>query len=218
RQVTGANLPPPPPPPAQVPTPAVGWVDFTLPPDIIVSILRTDQPFVFNNDVIIAIQGTAGTETHFTYGPTPVGVDTIPNPSETVGSTPPTYHDGMFPSQVPPSIVPPQPDLTVKAIGVQAGRQSSLIVSARFQFKCANPMITGNNAASFTVSDETDNAKMYYTLDGKDPTTNGPSSIGPILTGSTLSLNISTKFVFKIRAFRPNYQNSDVVTQTFNTN
>jgi hypothetical protein len=218
RKVTSTGLPQPPPPPPPVPDPAIGWVDFTVPPAEIVSILRTTQPFIFNNDVIIAIEGTAGTETHFTYGATPVGVDTIPNPSPTVGSTPPGYRDGLFPNQVPPSILPVIiPDVTFKAIGTQPGRASSAIVTARFQFKVANPLITGNNAALFTVTDQTTNAVMYYTIDGSDPT-NGSPSIGPISSGQTLSLNASSTVTFKVRAFRPNYQNSDIVTTSFSPN
>jgi hypothetical protein len=214
RMVTGAGLPalpPPPPPPPAVPAPAVGWVDFTVPPAIIVSILRTNQPFVFNNDVTVAIAGTDGAETHYTFGATGTS---IPNPDATTGSTPPPYHDGMFPSQVPPSIVPIMPDVTVKAIGVAPLRPSSFVVTARFQFKTANPVVTGDNAALFTVTDQTTNALMYYTIDGSDPTNAAPS-IGPITSGTTLSLNGNTNVTFKIRAFRADYQKSDIVTKKF---
>lgn len=217
RKVTATGLPQHPPPLPPVPAPRVGWVDFTVPPGTIVSVLRTAQPFVFNNDVTIAIEGTAGTETHFTAGPTPLGVDTIPDPSATVGSTPPSYHDGMFPNEVPASIVEPQPDITVKAIGVQAGRPSSLVVSARFQFKTANPSIEGNNAALFTLIDQTAGAQMYYTTDGSDPTTNSASSKGPFPSGTVLSLDASSDLLFKVRAFRPNYQDSDIVSKTFSS-
>lgn len=67
RRVSSTGLPPHLPP---VPVPSIGWVSFTLPPAVVVSILETAQPFVFNNDVVIAIQGTAGTETHYTVGST----------------------------------------------------------------------------------------------------------------------------------------------------
>jgi hypothetical protein len=217
RKVTSTGLPLHAPPPPPVPAPSIGWVDFTIPPAVVVSILRTDQPFLFHNDVTIAIAGTAGSETHYTFGPTPVGIDTIPTPSATVGSTPPTYFDGMFPSQVPQSIVTPQPDLTVKVIGYASGRASSLVVSARFQFKTANPSITGNNAALFTVTDDSDGAEMWYTLDGSTPVQGAPS-LGPIKSGTTLSLNASADLPFNIRAFKQNYQDSDVVSKTFSAN
>src|SRR5262249_15678068 len=57
----------------------------------------------------------------------------------------------------------------------------------------------------------------WYTIDGSDPTNDTPS-LGPIFDGASLSLNASTNFVFKIRAFRANYQNSDVASATFLTN
>jgi hypothetical protein len=218
RMVTATGLPQHPAPLPPVPEPAIGWVDYTKPPSIIVSILRTAQPFVFNNDVVIAIAGTAGTETHFTAGPTPTaGLDTLPDPSATVGSTPPVYFDGMFKDQdpkVPNSLVSPAPDITVKAIGVQSGRPSSLVVSARFQFKVANATIDGDNAALFTLSDQTANAQIYYTIDGSDPIRGAPS-IGPIPSGSALSINASSNLEFKVRAFRDNYQDSDIVSKVF---
>ena len=216
RKVTGAGLPQPSAPPPPVPAPAVGWVNFT-PPPFSVSILMTNQPFIFNNDVIIAIEGTPGSETHFTFGNTPQGVDTIPDPSASVGSTPPPYSDGLFPDQVAPSILPQiNPDVTVKAIGTAPQRASSLVVAARFQFKCGNPLISGDNGDLFTVTDQTTNAVMWYTIDGSDPTPAAPS-IGPIQSGATLSLNASAGVMFKIRAFRANYQPSDIVTKTFSS-
>src|SRR5690348_6159004 len=216
RKVTGSGLPLHAPPPPPVPAPAVGWVDFTLPPGVVVSILRTNQPFVFHNDVKIAIAGTGGAEVHYEVGPTPVGVDTIPNPSATVGSTPPTYFDGMFPNQVPQSIAVPAPDLTVKAIGYAPQRTSSLIVTARFQFKVANPTVIGDNAALFSVTDETANADLWYTTDGSDPVPGGAGSTE--LSGTNLSLNASSDLVLKVRAFRQNYQDSDIVSKTFSAN
>jgi hypothetical protein len=217
RKVTGTGLPQPPPPPAPVPEPTIGWVDFTLPP-LVVSVLRTDQPFIFNNDVKIEIIGTPGTETHFTFGPTPVGVDTIPNPSATVGGTPPPYHDGMFFEDVPDSILPViTNDVTFKVIGTAPERTSSQIVVARFQFKAANPVIAGNNAALFSVTEQTTNAVMWYTTDGSDPTPASPS-IGPITSGQNISLNASANVTFKVRAFRSGYQDSDIVSTVFSTN
>src|SRR5262249_11906574 len=201
-----------------VPTPEIGWVDYIRNQfDDIVSVLRTNQPFVFNNDVTIAIKGTDGTQTHFTYGVTPSDPlnDTIPNPSATVGSTPPPYRDGLFAFQVPASIINPEPDQTVKAMGFAVGRQSSGISSARFQFKTGTPIISGNNAAQFNVRNFTALAKMWYTADGTEPT-NAPPSIGPISSPATLSIIAYSNVTFKIRAFRDHYTPSDVAVQVFN--
>lgn len=219
RQVSGTGLPLPPPPPTPVPPPRVGWVDFTIPPSVVVSVLRTGaggnfNTFTFNNDRTIAIEGTDGTETHYTFAATPSGVDTVPNPSATSGSTPPVYRDGMFPNQVPPSVITPQPDVTVKAISFQAGRPSSTIIQARFIFKAASPVISGNNAAMFSVENQTVGAEMWYTTDGSDPI-NAPPSVGPITGPANISLNINSNTTFKIRAFRDNYQPSEVASQVF---
>ena len=216
RRITGTGLlpPPPPPPPVPVPAPALGWVDYTIPPADVVSVLRTDAPFIFNNDVTIAIAGTAGAETLFTFGPTG---GYIPYPDATTGGTPPFYRDGMFPIQVPLSIIlPPQPDVTIKAIGVAPGRPSSDLVTARFQFKTANPVVAGNNAAMFTVTDQTIGAEMWYTIDGSDPTNAAPS-LGPITSVASLSLSVTSNLTFKVRAFRANYQSSGIVSTLFSS-
>lgn len=221
RKTTSTGLPPPPPPPTPVTTPQIGWVDFEK--DIFgasVSVLRVGQSFVFNNEVIIAVLSEAGTETYFTYGPTPTGVDNIPTPGRGSGSTPPPYEDGLPASLVAPSILPPQPDVTLKAISVLDGRPDSAVTKVRFQFKAANPTIFGDNAAAFVVTNQTLGSEMWYTTDGSDPTnTPGGSSIGPISGGASLSLNVgNSNLVFKIRAFRPNFQNSGIITKVFSTN
>ncbi len=201
-----------------VSSPQIGWVDF--PPPLFRSVLRTDQPFVFNNDVIIAILPEQGTETFFTFGPTPASPveDTIPSPSRANGATPPAYRDGLFENEVGPSIIAAAPDVTIKAIGTQDGRISSPVVSARFQFKAANPFILGNNAASFVVQEATENAVLWYTTDGvTDPVPNGPNSFGPVTAPANISLNATADLTFKIRAFRSNYKDSDVVTKVFST-
>ncbi len=208
------------PPLPPVPTPQLGWVLFVKDNfGDYVSSLQVGQSFVFNNDVLIEILGTDGTETHFTFGPTPANPlnDTIPNPSSKIGSTPGVYRNGVHAADVPPSIISAQPDVTVKAIGFETGRQSSSIASARFQFKTAAPLIQGNNAASFTITDQTIGSAMWYTIDGSDPT-NAPPSTGPIGAGGgtvTLSINAPTNFTFKIRAFRDNYQPSEIASQEF---
>ncbi|MCX8090484.1 MAG: hypothetical protein N3I86_06030, partial [Verrucomicrobiae bacterium] len=208
RVQTGPPLPP-------VSAPAIGWVDF--PPPEFVSILRTNGPFVLNNDQIIAILAEPGTETFFTYGPTPPSPveDNIPNPSRTTGASPPFYRDRLGRNDVPPSIIEPQPDVTIKAIGTQAGRQSSPVVRARFQFKVANPNIFGNNAASFQVTNATLGAVMWYTVDGSDPQPFGPTSFGPITAPATISLNLTNDILFRIRGFRENYTPSEIVSRVF---
>jgi sugar lactone lactonase YvrE len=207
------NGPPLPP----VPAPVIGWVDFQLnTAGEWVSVLQTAQPFLLNNPATVAIEGQLGVETLFTSGPTPASLlqDTIPNPSATVGSTAPYYQDGLSSNDVPTSILSPGTDMTVKAISIQTGRLNSPVVSARFVFKTANPQVLGNNAASFKVTDQTAGALIWYTLDGSEPT-NAPPSLGPIISGATLSIDATSNVVFNARAFCHNFQNSDVVSTTF---
>lgn len=208
---TGPTQPP-------VADPKVGWVDFVVDSvGDVTSVLRTDQPFVFNNDVTIAIAGEAGTETFFTTGPTPPSPleDTIPSPTRNNGSSPPFYRDGMHVSEVPASIILPQPDVTIKVIGLQDGRRSSAVVQSRFQFKVANPNIVGDNAALFSINDITANALIFYTVDGSEPTNAAPS-VGPIGPGSQISLT-NASAVFKMRAFRGGYKPSETVTKIFSS-
>jgi hypothetical protein len=225
RKVTGAGLPlvpppPPPPPPPPVPaTPIIGEVTF--PPPNFWSVLIPVTSFVFNNDVIIAIKGTNGTQTFFTSGITGT---VISNPSPTNGGTAPYYADGLYNVTDLPG--PRYPDMTIKAVNVNGDGLSSSTTSARFQFVVGNPLIIGNNAALFSLSDITTNAVFWYSYDGTDPT-NAPGTTNyahsflfgtnSLSLSNQFSLNISSNFTLKVRAFRDNYQPSAVVPQTFAT-
>lgn len=171
---------------------------------------------VFNNDVTIAIMGEPATETYFTYGPTPPSAleDTIPSPNRLTGNSPPVYRDGLHVGEVAPSIVSPQPDVTIKVIGTQDGRRPSSVVQGRFQFKTANPSILGDNAALFIVTNITFGAQMWYTTDGSEPSPNGPTSQSAV--SGPLSLpRSSVPIDFKIRAFRTGYRASETVSKVF---
>ena len=61
----------------------------------------------------------------------------------------------------------------IKVISTGPGRRPSAIVPARFLFKTANPSIFGDNAASFTITNITAGAQMWYTTNGSDPVING---------------------------------------------
>lgn len=213
---TSAPLPP-------VRDPVLGWVDFVKDAfgDLVSKIVPVSRA-VFNNDVIIAILPEPATETFFTFGDSPASPaeDTIPSPSRKNGNTPPPYEDGLHLSEVPPSIISPQPDVTIKVIGTQDGRRPSAVVQGRFQFKTANPIIIGDNPALFAVSNITANAQMFYTTDGSDPTGDGsnPANSPPILSGQQIQLTLpphATNLVFKIRAFRANFKDSEIIKKDF---
>ncbi|MBI2924443.1 MAG: hypothetical protein HYY24_01930 [Verrucomicrobia bacterium] len=214
RVQTSAPLPP-------VSEPKIGWVDF-IEDDFgnTVSILRPVKQAVFNNPVIIAILSEPATETYYTFGTTPPSTfeDNIPTPDRSSGNSPPAYEDGLSPIDVPPSIISPQPDVTIKAVGLQDGRRPSPVVVARFQFKTANPSISGDNPASFVLNEETLGAEMWYTTDGSEPTDDGsnPASVGPRFDGDKVTLAIGDEVIlFKVRAFKREFLPSGILTREF---
>ena len=220
REATGTGLPVLPPPPAQVPAPQIGWVDF--PPPSFTSVFHAGTTnyasFVFNNDTppYMVIMGTAGSQTFYTYGATPTN-GVIPDPNSGSASAPVGYMDGLY-SVNGLTVASTMPDLTIKAISEKNdGSPNSPVVQARFQFITGNPLIVGNNAAQFTISDITANAHLYYTLDGSDPSsTNGVDlGVSASTNGWLVGFPISTNTLFKVRAFRNNYQPSAIVTNQF---
>jgi hypothetical protein len=210
------------PPLPPVPAPQIGWLAF--PPPNLTSVFQGGSSFIFNNDVPIVIEGAAGSQIFYTFGAT-TNISNIPNPTTSSFSAPVGYVDGLFPSLAAfydifsvvgsnPNI---SPDFTIEAIGAKNdGSPNSAIVSARFQFITANPTVSGNNAAQFTVSDVTSNALIYYTIDGSDPNPTNSASLGPISSGTTVSLNLLTNITFQMRAYHPpNYQPSGGVGVIF---
>jgi len=200
-----------------VATPVIGTVVLTTDPDTGQTGTKLTQvtSAVFNNDVVIAVLAENGVNTFFSAGSTPTNafLDTIPAPGAGTG-TAPAYQDGA--ASLPTTLISPVlPDLTIKAQSSQNGRVSSSVVSARFQFKTGNPVISGNNAAAFTVSTVSSGAQLYYTTDETEPT-NGAPSIGPISSGTQLSFNVSnSNLVFKMKAFKTNYEPSATVSNIF---
>jgi hypothetical protein len=195
----------------EVTAPQIGYVTFppgANPP--YTSVFVPTSSGVFNNITNIAIEAEQGTETYITYGPTG---STIPQPGPGTETAPIYPGDGSAESGVA-SAISPGPgtnDITIYAIGVQSGRRSSPVISARFQFITANPVITGDNAADVVLSDITQGADLYYTIDGSSPTNNG-SSIGPVSSDTTLSLNISSNVSLQVRAFTLGLATSQIVS------
>src|SRR6185503_1113254 len=103
------------------------------------------------------------------------GPDTIPAPNSHNSSSAPAYADGSHADEVGASILSPAPDVTVKVVSTSEGRRPSDVVQARVQFKAAAPTIVGDNPASFQVSSDTQDAVIWYTLDGSTPTNQPPS-------------------------------------------
>ena len=204
----------PPPPPQPAPGPIIGEV-ISVTNDVTTMIVSSNSSYILNNDLPIAIQGNGDSQVYYNVGATAAAAN-IPNPSATNGSSAVIYIQGQ--PNLPTSIVTAAngSDQTIKAVGVNPGSPASPVIVARVQYVVANPLISGNNAAQFTVSDLTVGAQMWYTLDGSNPTNTAPS-LGPITNGATLSLNITTNTTFKIAAFLNNYQPSGVITTVFTT-
>jgi hypothetical protein len=207
------------PPLPPVPDPQIGYVDF--PPTAFTSVFHpvSSAGVTFNNDSppYMVIIGAAGSQTYYTYSNTPA-VTNVPDPTSTSSSAPVGYLDGLSISVVANlTVAQILPNVAIRAVGEQPGHPNSAIVSALFQFVVGNPGIYGANAALFAVSNITVGAQMYYTIDGSDPTNDGSgTSIGPISSGTSLSLNVvSSNLQFKIRGFRANYQPSGIVTNLF---
>lgn len=170
---------------------------------------------VFNNEVPIQIVAEAGVSTFYTFADTPTNVfiDTVPNPtSASTQATSFTEGGTTLPGSIIANVLP---DMTIKVQSSQGGRVSSDIVSARFQFKTANPEVVGDNAAAFTLNNLTTNAQMFYTVDGSEPTQGAPS-LGPVTPGTALSFNITgSNLLFKAQAFKTGFEPSAVISNLF---
>jgi hypothetical protein len=201
-----ATVPVPPPP-----APEIGWFEYvgTAPPVTLFHQV-SGAAYIAHNDLNLAVQpNVTGVATYFTADGS--------TPSQTNGSTPPFYADGQPPGIIQALPVTISPDVVIKAVNVNTGG-SSAVSTAEFLFQVANPIIVGNNAAQFGVSNITTGAQMYYTTDTTDPNPTNSSAIGPISSGTTLSLAFpagSTNLTFKIRGYKSSYSPSDVVTISF---
>ncbi len=202
-----------------VANPVIGYVDFPL--AATGSVFHATSFAVFSNDVLFVINGVPGSQNYFNFGPTSTN-SPVPNPTNSSALAPAGYTNGLANSVATNfAIAQALPDLTIKAISTKTdGSPPSSVVAAQFQFITANPVINGNNAAQFTLSDLTVGAHLYYTLDGSAPsatnaaavdlgTVPSPTNVWPV------SFSIISNTIFKVRAFRDNYQPSAIVTNPF---
>jgi hypothetical protein len=198
------------PPWPPVPSPQIGYVDFpaTASPTYS-SVFHQVSAYDFYNDATIIIKGTPGSGTYYTVD------GSTPTPSSS--SVRSDYQDGLY-NVSSYTISQVAPILTIKAMGAQTNRPNSAVVTATFQFITGNPTIIGDNAAQFTISDITTNAHLYYTINGSDPSSTNGVDLGTAASPAnvwTVGFPILTNTVFKVRAFRNNYQPSAVVSAMF---
>lgn len=203
--------------PAPPTAPKIGWFDYegNALNGFFTVLHPVTSAATYNNDQLLAIDpGTNGVSTYYVVGPPPLNSV----PSATNGSSPPFYQDGLVYAQ--PLTSPSIPDYVIRAVNIDAIGQASPMTTAEFIFKAANPTISGNNAAQFTVSDISSNVVYWYNLNSKDDPTNGPPNIGPVLSDTnndpvSFSLIITSNTLFKVRAYRNNYLPSGVAVQSF---
>ncbi len=172
----------------------------------------------FNNFVHIAVKSEDNVLTTATYG---AYTNNVADPSEDSPQIA-VYKDAS--DFTTAFVTEYEADLTVKARSFSAGRLSSAVPTARFQFVVATPSIDGNNPNSFKVGNTTTNAQMYYTLDGTDPpetkdeADNDDNVRGPLESGSVvpaLDFGMEDSVEFKVRAYADNMRRSGVASRTF---
>ena len=220
------------PPQPPVPDPQIGYVDFpsTSTPFAYTSVFHpvTSAGQTFNNDVHIVILGTDGSQTFYNYSDTNIATD-VPNPTSSSATAPTPdglgYHNGLYPSQIGAyTVAEILPNLSIKAVGKQSGRPDSAVVAALFRFVVANPQIGPNetNIYDFKISETTDDANLFYTIDGTDPRTslNNLSSVADYNPSNHVwTVNrigtITSNTLFQVYAIRSGYQDSAVVSHTF---
>lgn len=190
----------------RVPNPSLGYVTYLINPNTgSVSVIFNDltgQSKTFNNFPLIAcMESDKDALVDFTYGPPPLGSLNDPTAKSPTALELPS---GATPADVPASLPCVGPDMFIKAFALRTdGSPPSAVVNAEFLLQVATPLVSGQNAADLSVSDETTNATIYYTLDGTEPTTS--SSIVGTTTGSGttlhLALSITVDTQLKLKAF-----------------
>jgi NHL repeat len=210
--VTTPTLPPPP--------PTIGWFDyeFNVGADEFLSTFHplTNGAVTVNNDLSYTIEQdpTVG-ETFYSFGPTPLAGSPATNGTSFGGQY---VFQPNSPAQQTPLPITPSTNLTIKAVTENTEGQFSAVSSAQVIYQCGAPgIIAATNAALFYLSDITTNVVFFYTTDGTDPLTNQLATQEIVATNSIMAvgLNISSNFVFSVRAFRGNYLPSGLVTNLF---
>jgi sugar lactone lactonase YvrE len=211
------------PPQPPVANPQIGLITFPYSPSSgLPSSLFTALPFggLFHTNNIIGILNSdsdPNVQTFYVISNTPAN-SFIPTPVPTTNSLfAPNYPGNGSPPASPltNTIVSPQPnEVTLYAISLARGRAPSQIVSANFSYVTGTPSISGNNGAVVLLSDITDSASMFYTLDGSTPSNAAPS-IGPLTSPTNLSFAVTNPVTLSVQAFAAGFAPSAVVSNVF---
>lgn len=179
---------------------------------------------VFNNEVTVIVTGDPNAEHFFTSLVTTNPLSDVDVPLPSTNSTPVPYTLSLPQSPPPPApsqFVSPVNVLKIKAFSAPRGadeRVPSQVTEATFIFRAATPVLDSTTVpGSLVLQDETENARIFYTLDDSepDPTIN-PNAIGPKKAGDIISLVVATnKLVVKAKAFRNNFLDSSTARAEF---
>jgi hypothetical protein len=206
----------PPPPPTPIANPVIGYVTFPFingTPQAQFNPI-TSQISIFNNIPVLAIEQLDPTvQTYMSYGATGTYISP-PGPS--TGQVSPLFTETDVGAPSFPGLnITIMPALTLETISEAAGRPSSDAVSAEIEFVTSNPNILGNDAADIVLINATAGAQMYYALDNttNSPTNDGSYGIGPVTSGTTLTLNLISNATLKVRAFLDGFAPSATVSE-----
>jgi len=106
----------------------------------------------------------------------------------------------------------------IKVIGVRSGFASSAISTADLRIKTPAPVMSpasgyfpNGTTVSFALSQARPDARIYYTLDGSDPSETSIAYSGPFTVNQVVSTGQDLRLV-RARAFAPNTLPSDTVS------
>lgn len=154
--------------------------------------------FSSGNDIPIKVSSVT-TDSTFYY--TFDGTDpTVNSPRKVVGGNIVVDHDGVL-----------------KIRGFRDGFEPSALWTNKVSLKVATPVITPGstnslNSINVTLSDATTGSKLYWTVDGTDPT----EASTPATAGT--SFVVQRSGVLKARAYRDNFAASEISTADFRFN
>ena len=222
------------PPQPPLPEPNFGFVTFPLQgtPPLPLSLITYTTNFTFNDfPPLLAIDETdKSASLYYSVGKTDPFHSQVPDPTAKTGTYTPIYPGNFLPQSQISSVLNNSDlaalgfsDLTMKAVAIGTGRGNSAIQTAYFHFICANPTISGNNAASITLTDPSSpSARLYYTFDGTDPTNRSsipnnpdafPTNTPWTNSGATISVQIQSNSVLSVRAYNVGFHSSATATK-----
>lgn len=223
KQILASPVPP------RIANPKIGRAKIVVDPDTgsEVAVLEQVIDTTFENDVTIVVEGESNVLHAFESGPASTNVfqaDPVPDPTRDSDSAR-NFVSGSPASDVPPSLVSSiLPALTVKVQSLsrdpEENRTPSEIVSATFRFAVGTPVVnSAKTPGAIVFETTTQNADMWYTLDGSEPTlgTNANvASIGPKRHGDSIPLVLpKTNLTIKVKGFKTGYSDSATTVATF---